>query len=264
MTELLETGAATGWYVYGVVAADAPPLALGDACGVDATRPVVLLAEAGLAAIASGVSLDEFGAAALEANLRDEVWLGEKVCAHQEVLESALSRTALVPFRFGTIYSSDGHVRRMLRENASLAGLLERLAGTVELGVKAYVDPEAFAWTHTAEPQPDDGGGRAYLLRKQRERWLAECRGRFGAECAQASHERLAAAAEDGRANPPRATDDGEEMVLNGAYLVRGERRDAFEAELAALAAAFARDGVRFELTGPWPPYNFVDQATGG
>jgi hypothetical protein len=135
------------------------------------------------------------------------------------------------------------------------------IATTVELAVKAYVDPEAFAWTHTAEPQTDDAGGRASLLLEQRERWLAECRSRFGAGCAEASHERLTAAAEDGRANPPRAAEGGEEMVLDGAYLVRADRRDAFEAELAALASTFARDGVRFELTDPVPPYTFVDGA---
>jgi hypothetical protein len=48
------------------------------------------------------------------------------------------------------------------------------------------------------------------------------------------------------------------EMVLNAAYLVRTSREDAFREALDQLHAAYAPQGVDFELTGPWPPYNFV------
>jgi hypothetical protein len=123
-------------------------------------------------------------------------------------------------------------------------------ATLVRLGVRAYIDADAFAWTHTAELHTDDAGV-ADGLREQRERWLADCRGRFAVECARASHERLTAAAEDGCASAPGTGDAAEELVLDGAYLVRADRRDAFEAAVAELASAFSRDGVRFELTGP-------------
>ena len=48
-------------------------------------------------------------------------------------------------------------------------------------------------------------------------------------------------------------------MLLNGAYLVRVEREKAFADVMNALQSSYGNDGVRFELTGPWPPYNFVD-----
>ena len=34
---------------------------------------------------------------------------------------------------------------------------------------------------------------------------------------------------------------------------------DGFERALAELRSRYEPDGVRYELTGPWPPYNFVD-----
>jgi gas vesicle protein GvpL/GvpF len=47
-------------------------------------------------------------------------------------------------------------------------------------------------------------------------------------------------------------------MLLNGAYLVPdGDER--FAAEVARLAEEHADAGITFELTGPWPPYNFAE-----
>jgi hypothetical protein len=46
-------------------------------------------------------------------------------------------------------------------------------------------------------------------------------------------------------------------MLLNGAYLVRrddGRLQDA----VAELESLYGPRGVTYELTGPWPPYNFV------
>ena len=50
-------------------------------------------------------------------------------------------------------------------------------------------------------------------------------------------------------------------MVFNAAYLV--EDRERFEEELGALADEHRARGVDFELTGPWPPYNFVPSELG-
>jgi hypothetical protein len=50
-------------------------------------------------------------------------------------------------------------------------------------------------------------------------------------------------------------------MVFNGAYLVTD--RDRFSGELASAARALEDAGVQLELTGPWPPYNFVPEELG-
>jgi hypothetical protein len=253
----------SGWYVYGVVpAAEEPGNPLAGARGVHPSGDVVLLADAELAAIASDVPLAEFGETAIAENLHDAAWLEEKVRAHEAVLEAALERVPVVPFRFGTIYRSSEQVQRMLRENPELGEALERLRGTVELGVKAFLDPEAFDRRHGDDSDAvEEEGGRAYLLRRQREQQLAEARSSLTATWAQESHERRAAAAVDARANPlqrPEVSGRGGEMILNGAYLVRVGREDAFRRAVAELQGRHEADGVRYELTGPWPAYNFV------
>lgn len=258
------TESGNGWYVYGVVPAAQPSdELLVDVPGVHASTAVVLVAEGEVAAIASDVPLTEFGEEAIEQNLHDEAWLEEKVRAHEAVLEAALAKTALVPFRFGTIFRSEDQVRKMLRENEPLKEVLDRLRGMVELGVKAFLDADEFERRHGGVVEEEPGaGGRAYLLRKQRDRTLADARASFTAACAQESHRRLSAAAEDARANPlhlPEVSGGAGEMLLNGAYLVRSEDDEAFRTALTALESSYGPEGVRYELTGPWPAYNFVE-----
>jgi gas vesicle protein GvpL/GvpF len=253
----------SGWYVYGVVAASQLAAdAFDGTSGVHPSGPIVLIADDELAAITSEVPLSEFGEGPIADNLHDQAWLEEKVRAHEAVLDAALGRASLVPFRFGTIYESDDHVRLMLRENAGLGDALERLQDTFELGVKAFLDPQQFERAQLGGKQAEPASsGRAYLLQKQRDRRLASDRAAFAAERARDSHERLAAVAEDARANPlqrPEFTGREGEMILNGAYLVSLKREGAFRDALAELERDNAGDGVHYELTGPWPAYNFV------
>jgi hypothetical protein len=63
----------------------------------------------------------------------------------------------------------------------------------------------------------------------------------------------------------PRVTDDAARgtMVLNAAFLVAPERLDAFRAALTDEMQRRAEQGFRFDFTGPWPPYHFVNEPTG-
>ena len=253
----------TTLYVYGVVPKATPAELFADVPGVDPSAPVVLVGDGDVAAIASGVPLHEFGEDTIESNLRDPAWLEQKVRAHDRVLDAAVGRTTVLPFRFGAIYSGEEQVRKMLLERPDFADLLSRLDGAVELGVKGYLDPAAFRQRLAAGRSGDEdaAGGRAYMQRKQQEREQDVAASSFAADCAQESHERLGAAANAARANPlqrPEAVGPDRVMVLNAAYLVRADEIDGFRAELTALERAFGANGVSYELTGPWPPYNFA------
>jgi hypothetical protein len=251
----------TGWYVYGVVpTAETGKELFAGVHGVGGAS-IALVDGGSVSAVASEVPLAEFGEGPLADNIRDPEWLEDRVRSHEAVLEAVLNRAPVVPFRFGTIYRGDEQVRAMLSEEERLAEALDRVRGKVELGVKGFLA--------TAAAEPDAGGagdevsaGRRYLEEKQRERRLAEEREALRARCAQESHERLSAAADAAAANPlhPREVSRrDEEMFLNGAYLVAKEREHDFRGALTALEAEFAEVGATYELTGPWPPYNFVE-----
>jgi hypothetical protein len=231
----------TGWYVFGVVPSDAAP------------APGTSLVERGpLAAVAAEVSLAEFGEDVLPERLNDRTWLEDKVRTHEAVLQSFVGVTPVVPLRFGAIYRDVDDVRRLLAERGErFEAVLERVTGRSEVGVKAWHDPTRVA-------RPSAGSGREYLQRRSEE--LSSARDAAGV--AAAAHVRLAAAAEAAVVNRPQPrelTGRDEQMLLNGAYLVPdGDER--FAAEVAQLAEEHGDAGITFELTGPWPPYNFAEE----
>ena len=51
-------------------------------------------------------------------------------------------------------------------------------------------------------------------------------------------------------------------MLLNGAYLVHAGD-DGLEAAVAELGVRYRDLGVSYDLTGPWPAYNFVPRELG-
>jgi hypothetical protein len=256
-----ETG--TALYVYGVVPASSSRDLFAGVEGVDAGGRVTLIGEGELAAITSPVPLREFGEAAIEHNLRDPAWLEEKVRAHDRVLEAALGQATVVPFRFGTIYRGEDQVRKLLSDRPDFAQTLTRLDGTLEYGVKAFLDRDAIRARLLAERGLDEdspSSGRAYMQRRQLDRRLDQEIRDLAADSAHESHLSLVAASLDGRMNPlpqPELTGDDREVVLNGVYLVRAGETERFHRALAALEDSYAEQ-VAYQLTGPWPPYNFV------
>ena len=252
----VEARAATdlGWYVYGVVDADAGPPA---EAGVEGD--VAVVREGPLAALASRVPLAVYGEEPVRARLEDPAWLEEKARAHEAVLEGALRVGPVVPFRFLTLY----------RDEAELRDVLDRVRGKVELGVKVFADRARLAAGLAQESEAVrelDAAiaaatpGKAYLLRRQREEVAKEHAARVLRECARACHARLSAVAEAALSNPPQPRELSgreEQMLLNGAYLVPAGD-DGLAATVAELEDEYRHLGVTFELTGQWPPYNFV------
>jgi hypothetical protein len=99
------------------------------------------------------------------------------------------------------------------------------------------------------------------MLRRRLERHVRELADSVAAEVAQQVHARLQDWAIDAVTRPPQNRElsghEGE-MLLNAAYLVEADRLDELHALVSELEAHHRELGTRIELTGPWPPYNFV------
>ena len=224
-----------------------------------------------LAALVSRVPLAEFGAEPLRENLNDLAWLERVARAHEAVLDATLKDSTIVPLRLCTIYESAESVREMLeREHDSLARALDALAGRQEWGVKLLVDEEQLAEhararsTETAALEEELGartGGGAYMLRRRLERHVRETVDALSAELADEVHSQLADLASGtvvlSPQNPELSGHEGK-MLLNGAYLVDAERVERMHGLVAELEERHRALGARLVLTGPWPPYNFV------
>jgi hypothetical protein len=261
-----------GYYVYGITPADE-----GDneqpwpQHGIDPAHAVCALPYQGIQAVVSRVSLDEFAADMLEENLQDRQWLEPRVRVHQEVLTTILSHHTIVPMRFCTIYHSENGVREMLIQYyQQFVDALAQLEGRQEWGIKMYCDRSILAdqaarlSTHIQEMEAQSAGksgGASYFLKKKLQEATEEEVTRLCDEHAQRSHDRLGALAEGSAINSlqsKQVSGRPDEMALNAAYLVSDAKLDSFMAEIAEMRRADAPLGFSFELTGPWPPYNFA------
>jgi hypothetical protein len=244
--------------------------------GVDPEAPVQPLEEDGLVVLMSRVPLAEFGEEPLRENLNDLSWLERVARAHEAVLERTLSGGPIVPLRLCTIFADEAGVRAMVaRERRQLREALERLDGRREWGVKLLVDRDALA-AAARERSPEvaalqdelaeRSGGGAYMHERRLERLVGELVDRLAAELAEDVHARLGDWAADSVLNPPQNRElsghEGE-MILNGAYLVETERTEGLRRLLSELEDRHRDLGARLELTGPWPPYNFVSREAG-
>jgi hypothetical protein len=271
--------ARTGVYLYGV-ARGLDPAAMGDTAGV-AGAPVRGVVAAGLTALVSTVRLAEYGEAALRANLEDLEWLEATARAHHDVVDRAAHAAPTAPVRIATIYRDDARVAEVLSdEGGRFTEVLDLITGRSEWGVKAYADPELLRGDAEqdgpgagegpapgAEPPAEDpaggssgGVGTAYLRRRQQERRRRADAGRRVGEQADAVHAELADHAVASRHHPPqdpRLSGRSGTQILNVAYLLDEEQVEGFLAVTRAAAEKLA--GIEVEVTGPWPPYSFIE-----
>jgi hypothetical protein len=251
---------ATGWYVYAFAAPANAELrdALAAMTGVG-SEPLTAVGGDDLAAVVGPVPLAEFGEATLPERLNDRDWLEAKARAHEAVLERLLELTTIVPLRFGAIFEDTAAIESMVEQRRDeLTGTLERVRGCVELGVQVWQE------TRRAGDDAPAASGRAYLERRQEARRSAEEWAVRVQELLGAAHDRLLADAEGGVVNRPQPrelTGRDETMLLNAAYLVPAGDQ-ALARTVAELDAEHRELGLRFELTGPWPPHNFVGEET--
>jgi hypothetical protein len=256
-------------WVYCVAAAGSlPPI---DHPGVNPDEPLQRIERDGLAVLASRVPLAEFGEDALRRNLNDLAWLERVARTHEQVLERALEHATIVPLRLCTIYADESGVARMLADKrAEFEAALELLGGRQEWGVKLIVDREALEAAARGrsdevaaleEQLASSSGGGAYMLRRRLERELRNAADRMIDELAEDVHARLQDWADDAVLNAPQNRElsghEGE-MVLNAAYLVQVEKVARLQEVVDELRDRHAELGARVELTGPWPPYNFL------
>ena len=231
--------------------------------------PVERIEADGLAVLVSRVPLAEFGEDALRRNLNDLDWLERVAREHETVLERALEVGTIVPLRICTIFTDEQGAAQLLTERRpDLDTALDVLEGREEWGVKLTVDRAALeAAARDRAPEDLDqqlegqSAGGAYMLRRRQERQLREAADRLAGGLAEDVHARLQDWATDAVVNPPQNPElSGHEgdMLLNAAYLVEKAKVERLHELVEELRDRHRELGARIELTGPWPPYNFV------
>jgi hypothetical protein len=255
-------------YVYCIVASARPPRLAGVPRGLPGTEPPRLLAIGdGLFAIVASAPLKEYGEAAINQRLGELDWVSAAAVSHESVVEHFVGADAVLPMKLFTIFTDDDRVVAHMRgERARLAATARRVAKHQEWGVRVLLDrtTAAAAAQRRAEgtarrSSSSAGTGAAYRSRKKAHRDASvELRTR-ARETVARLYDRLAAKARLARR---RAASElpaqGGSLLLDAAFLVARSRARTFRALAAREARDLAPHGYQVDLTGPWPPYTFV------
>jgi Gas vesicle synthesis protein GvpL/GvpF len=241
-------------YVYAIGRA-LDPAGLAGLVGIDGAE-VHRIAHRDLVAVVSAAPSDE---AALRARLERLDELAAIAEAHHAVVAAVATQTVVAPSRLATIYRDEHRVRELLRHRyEEFEALLDRLAGTVEVGVKLYVEDRSPA---RAAPS---ASGRAYLQQLSQRHRRRDEDWRHAAATVERVDTALSANAldrSDLRPQPAQLSGTAGHNVLNAAYLVPTGR----VTEFTELAQRLAQDepALRVEVTGPWAPYSFAEPDRG-
>lgn len=256
-----------GLYLYGVIGGDVEIDQQLD--GISPDSGVRCVAHVGLQVLVSRINLTEFGVERMQ-NAELE-WVSEKAQAHQDVLAAVLTETPVIPLRFGTICREESDVVKLLIHYApEFKSHLKKFKARQEWGVKIYFSGDQLRQL-LVDTQPElqaiqaeiDGRseGTAYMLRKKFDSLVDEAMetelDSIVADC----HEQLSAVADEVRVNPlpsPQLTGKAAKALLNGAYLIQKKKVKRFEQVAHTLVETYASLGCEVQVSGPWPPYNFV------
>jgi hypothetical protein len=240
------------------------------AAGVDGRHPVLVRDCGGIGAVFSEVELEEFVGQAAEARLQDLAWLGPRVCRHEAVIEQAMSRASVLPARFATLFSSlDSLEQFILEHREAVAGFFADLGDKQEWAVKGLLDRAAAMerLSHPATTAEERSPGARYFeqkrLKAQAEREFSQ---RLKEFCRRAAMVLGAYAGgfRERKVLTPVAEGSEAEVVLNWAFLLPPGAIEDFRTTLERLNDGEAFPGLMLALTGPWPPYSFVPDLSGG
>jgi Gas vesicle synthesis protein GvpL/GvpF len=217
----------------------------------------------GLYAIVADAPAARYNQVVIERNLTDLDWVSRAAVAHEGVVEHFIDARAVLPMKLFTIFANDDRaVAHLRRERLRLSAVARRVAGQHEWGVRVLLDSSrAVAEPQTPVMRAKDGAdiGAAYLLAKKVRRDAAEELAMRARRTAAGVYERLAKKARAARKRMSRDLPSGQgTLLLDAAFLVARNRQAAFRAAAAKEAKGLAPKGYAVTLTGPWPPYTFV------
>jgi hypothetical protein len=248
-------------YVYCLLAADRRPRVRAAASGLPGAGPVRLLDVADRLFMAvADVPADRYNESAISSGLSKLDWVSRIAVAHEAVVESFVSAIAVLPMKLFTIFTSDDRaIANMQAQSSRIAALVKRVANHQEWGVRVAMDRSRAAAAVSKRASTGAVTGASYLAHKKAQRDTSRELASSARETVAGLFDRLATGSRDAkrRAASELPAQTGP-LLLDAAFLVPRARASRFRKSAAREAKLLARQGYDLTLTGPWPPYTFV------
>lgn len=174
----------------------------------------------------------------------------ENVLAHAAVVRSVLDQTTPLPFRFGTLVTEAQLGSYITSRKTALEEKLAHVRDCVEMSVKIIWK---IAKDQTEQPVAEPGTGTAFLAEKRREILGDERRAAEAKEIASWLHQSVSGLMRDEQVS----LRPNEALMLAASHLVERARVEQYQEQLAE--ARKNRPELHFLVSGPWPPYSFVN-----
>lgn len=189
----------------------------------------------------------------------------ENSIAHERAIEAVFKGHTVLPVRFCTIAENEAKVAAILeREYAEFKGLLERMRGKVEAGVKAIFHKELIYQDILVRHEEIRRRKEAVeALPPHKAHWQLVEIGRMVEAALEVEKARVReeiVEALKGSCHDFRLTNRllGERMIMNAAFLADRDREAGFDHEMDRLAERYG-ERVIFKYVTGFPPFNFVN-----
>lgn len=259
----LETMTAPILYVY-ALGRSFDSRALSDQEAVDGGHRFDAIGTDRIAALVSPVDREEFSQERID--LGDLEWLGNVAVRHQEVVARLASQTNVIPLRAFTLFGSERALLDFLdKEEMSLLSTLARIEGKeewtlrLEIDLGAWIDAIAhrdenlaalMAELATASP------GKRFLLERKLEQEKSRAAREAEADLLGEIETRIVGELDVSLRVEDRVQRKGASPQIS--LLVGRGSAERLDSLRDRLETAYAASGVKFTLSGPWPPYSFV------
>jgi hypothetical protein len=224
----------------------------------------VLDAGGGLWLVVADAPLARYGSAPIERGLRDLDWVSRCALAQEAVVEHFARMGTVIPTKIFTLFTDEGralaHVHHI---RPDVDRLLARVAGREEWSLRVSLDARralAAARARGGRAGAAVTSGTAFLLLKKAQREAAREIRRAAHADVERVFDDLARHADATRRRAPMHADGSEHLVLDVAFLVPRRHLARFRKCAARAAARLGGRGYDLTLSGPWPPYNFVNE----
>ena len=188
-----------------------------------------------------------------------------KALAYEKIVEDIMIRYDLLPMRFGTLVKNDGEVIGLLQKYYDgFVANLARVKRKLEYGLKILWTAEKHILEKSAINEGEDSNvfdqlrgnspSRKYLTEKFKEYRSEKALLKEAERIIEDIHKPLQELSSLSKSRKVSS----EKIFFDATYLVEKEKKDAFVERFKKLNGMH-RD-VKCLLTGPWPPYNFIEQ----
>jgi len=257
-------------YAYCLVRSGRSPRLPPPKAAIPGARSVRLLdAGKGLRLVVSTVATKDYDEAALTAGLSNLDWVGRRALAHEAVVEHFLGAPAVLPMQLFSLFMSDERaLAHVAKDRRRIDRILDRLQRKHEWGLRLTFDEQAVrdaveqaasrGAARRAGSSAPARSGSAYLARKRDLLDVSRQQLTAARAAGDGVYKAMSAAANASLRRRSTEQAPGNRLLLDAAFLVPSTRASGFRAVLRRVSAGLP-PGVVVSLTGPWPPYNFID-----